>query len=68
MTFPELITQIGPRRMADGLNKPIGTIYSWSSYGKIPRLVWPDLIRVFPEVGMFELMRMEDEAKSNQGA
>lgn len=61
-TFAEWITVMKPQRIADDLNRPVGTIYAWSSENRIPRIVWPDLLLVYPELGLAQLMDMEIEA------
>jgi len=68
VTFAEFIAKHGPKRLADRIERPIGTIYSWSSDNKIPRLVWPQIMLGFPEIGLHELMAMEAASKDEKRA
>lgn len=68
MTFAEFIAETGPRKVANRLGRPINTVYSWSHLNRVPRLVWPEIILGFPEIGLRELMEMEAASKSTQRA
>lgn len=63
MNFPDFIRKKTPEALCAALGTPLGTIYSWSSRGWIPREVWPDILLAYPEIGMRDLLAMETESK-----
>lgn len=51
-------------KLAETLNVPVDTVYSWAHRNVIPRSVWPDLILAYSEVGLNDLLTMERDSVS----
>ena len=52
-----------PKKLAVVLVEDYGTIRSWSSRNAIPRNKWPDILKAYPELGLNDLLAMEQVAK-----
>lgn len=55
----------GPTAVARTLNKKVGTVCVWNHRNRLPRAVWPDIIREYPDTTMDVLLLTEpseDEA------
>lgn len=61
--FKSWIKSKGGRKLAEKLSVPEDTVYSWSHRNVIPRNVWPDVILAFSEVGLNDLLAMENASK-----
>ena len=48
-----------PQTLAVVLKEKHGTIRSWSSRNVIPRDKWPEIMKEYPEVGLNDLLAME---------
>jgi hypothetical protein len=57
--FRAWIAKKGGAKLAQRLNLPENTVYSWSHRNVIPRTVWPDLILAYSETGLNDLLAME---------
>jgi len=66
MTFREWIAAKRPKTLGVALGVEHTTIRAWSSRNVIPRTAWPQIMIRYPEVGLRDLMEMEDDSK--QGA
>jgi hypothetical protein len=66
--FSSFIKAKGFRTLEIVLDKPSGTIRSYSSVNLIPRAHWPDLMLAYPELGLQSLLDMERAAKSRTAA
>ena len=62
--FKKWIEKKGGRKLANRLGLPENTVYSWSHRNVIPRSVWPDIILAFSEVGLNDLLAMEQQSES----
>ncbi len=62
--FKSWIESKGGRKLAEKLGLSENTIYSWSHRNVIPRSVWPDVILAFSEVGLNDLLAMENASKA----
>lgn len=60
MTFADFIDQKGVKKLSVVLGVSPNTIYSWKHLNRVPRRVWPDLMTRLPEVGLSDLVQMEN--------
>lgn len=63
MTFADWIDRKTPKTLHDVLRAEIGTIRVWRHRNIIPRNVWPEIMRGFPETGLTDLLEMEEASK-----
>lgn len=63
MTFNEWIKTKGVEKMAATLGISQNTIYSWVHRGSVPRNVWPAIVLAYAELGIRDLVAMEDASK-----
>lgn len=52
-----------PQTLSVVLGEKYGTIRSWSSRNAIPRDKWPDILTKFPELGLNDLLSMEQASR-----
>lgn len=55
----ELITDKGVNPIAEATNAQPVTVRMWRYRNQIPRSVWPELVRAFPELTLDALMKLE---------
>lgn len=60
--FKKWIEEKGGRKLAQRLGIPENTVYSWSHRNIIPRSVWPEIILAYSEVGLNDLLAMEERS------
>lgn len=65
MTFVDFIKAKGVRRLAQSLETRESAIYVWANRGRIPRMVWPELLKAYPELGLNDLLAMEEAANAS---
>ena len=63
MTFNEWIKTKKIDEMAAALGISQNTIYSWVYRGSVPRNVWPAIVLAYAELGIRDLVAMEDASK-----
>lgn len=59
MTFEKFIKSKGAKALAEKLDVEYATVRMWSSRNNISRSRWPDLLHVYPELGLNDLLEME---------
>lgn len=64
MQAREWIRSKSPQTLAVVLGERYGTIRSWSSRNAIPRDKWPEILKAYPEVGLNDLLAMEEAGRS----
>ncbi len=65
MTFAEFIKAKGTKAFADKMGVRHATARMWITRNHISRQLWPDLLLVYPEVGMSDLLAMEAASASD---
>jgi len=63
MTFHDWIRAKGQKTLAIVLCQKPATIRGWSSRNVIPRDSWPDIMIAYPEIGLNDLLKMEEASK-----
>jgi len=63
MTFSDWIDRKTPQTLHNVLGVEIGAIRVWRHRRMIPRNIWPEIMREFPEVGIRDLTDMEAAAR-----
>lgn len=61
--FSEFIATKGVKSLEFVTGTPANTIYSWTRRDLIPRKVWPELMRGYPDVTLAHLMLWESASK-----
>ena len=62
MDFRDWIDRKTPQTLSVVLGSEIGAIRVWRHRRLIPRNIWPEIMREFPEVGLRDLLEMEQAA------
>lgn len=53
----------GQKALADVLKEKRPTIRGWSSRNVIPRDKWPEVLKAYPEMGLNDLLAMEEASR-----
>lgn len=65
--FREWIKGQTVEKVAEKLNVEANTVYSWSHRNRIPYKLWPEVVLAFSEIGLNDLLDMEDAARKARG-
>lgn len=60
----ELITDKGVSPIAEATKAQPVTVRMWRYRNQIPRSVWPELVRAFPDLTLEKLVKLEANAKA----
>lgn len=66
MTFAEFIKSKGTRAFAEKIGAEYATVRMWISRNHISRSRWPDLLHLYPELGLSDLLAMEHASEKTR--